>query len=453
MPRILRFMLMVVLSMAPLTAIQAASPSPEQASALAERLLDQLEAGEFEAATASFDDALKAALNVEKLREVQQQLNTAGPIKQRDRPKVSSKDGLLVAVIRIRREAATLDMTVAIDANGKIAGLHFLPATQPAAKTVPADGAFTEMGVTVGEGQTALPGTLTLPAQYPGTQKRGFPAIVLVHGSGPQDRDETVGDSRPFFDLAHGLARSGIAVLRYDKRTKAQPESFIGKSFSIDDEITDDAVGAVRFLQDNKHIDRKRVFVLGHSLGGMVAPRIAKRAGAVAGVILFAAPARSVLALLSEQARQSFLQDGTLSDEDQRALQEIQQFAAQLGTENATPSSVQTSFLGSPAEYWRSVHAVDAVADAKSLTCGILILQGGRDRQVTEQEFRLWKSGLTDKKDVAYLYYPSLNHLGIAESTLLSSSSRPLAGHVDSGLIRDVAQWLSASPKYSAEAC
>ena len=105
-----------------------------------------------------------------------------------------------------------------------------------------------------------------------------FPAVLLVHGSGPHDRDESVGPNRPFLDIARGLAAQGVAVLRYEKRSKAHPDAYVAAgALTIDSETTDDAVAALRTLAGVPGVDPARVFVLGHSQGGMMAPRIAAR--------------------------------------------------------------------------------------------------------------------------------------------------------------------------------
>src|SRR5690606_29657538 len=121
------------------------------------------------------------------------------------------------------------------------------------------------------------------------------PATGRALGSGPHDRDETVGPNKPFLDIARGLAAQGVAVLRYDKRTKARPQDYADGSVTIDSETTDDAVFAVAALREAPGIDPARVYVLGHSQGAMMAPRIAARSGHVAGLVLLAAPARPLL--------------------------------------------------------------------------------------------------------------------------------------------------------------
>ncbi len=126
-----------------------------------------------------------------------------------------------------------------------------------------------------------LPGTLSLPLG-----NGPFPAVVLVHGSGPNDRDETIGPNKPFRDLAHGLASRGTAVLRYEKRTKQHPilMSLTRSSVTVKEETIDDAVAAVEVLRNHNKIVPNRIFVLGHSLGGMLIPRIAKAEAGIAGL-------------------------------------------------------------------------------------------------------------------------------------------------------------------------
>ncbi len=171
------------------------------------------------------------------------------------------------------------------------------PAASPAAYVRP--DAFTETEVTVGAAPWALPGTLSMP-----TGSGPFPAVVLVAGSGPQDRDETLGPNAPLRDLAWGLASNGIAVLRYDKRTKAHGPEMASEG----DRITVARGGDRR--RDRRRrpaardagVDPERVFVAGHSLGGYLAPRIAAAAPErVAGIALLEANARPLQRLIEDQ--------------------------------------------------------------------------------------------------------------------------------------------------------
>ncbi|MDO5505004.1 MAG: alpha/beta fold hydrolase, partial [Pseudoxanthomonas suwonensis] len=254
------------------------------AAAVANRLLDHLDAQRWEQAEVMFDATMQAAIPAARLGEVWRSLPGAG---ERGAPRVRRQDGLQVVVVPLVRGDARLNATVAVTADGRISGFLIQPGEPPKAADVPADAPFGERDFSVGEGDAALPGTLAMPKG-----DGPFPAVVLVHGSGPQDRDQTIGANRPFLDIARGLAAQGIAVLRYDKRSKAQPQAFATGDYTIDDETTDDAVQAVAALRRTRGIDVGQVFVLGHSQGAMMAPRIVQRAEGAAGAILLAAPAR-----------------------------------------------------------------------------------------------------------------------------------------------------------------
>src|SRR5262249_26794773 len=147
---------------------------------------------------------------------------------------------------------------------------------------------FRETEVTVGAADWPLPGTLTLP--------RGdgpFAAVVLVHGSGPHDRDETIGPNKPFRDLAWGLASQGVAVLRYEKRTSEHGARFVQlKDPGFKEELLDDAVAAAAVLRKHKEIDPRRIFILGHSLGAFWAPRLGTLDPDLAGLVVLAGNTR-----------------------------------------------------------------------------------------------------------------------------------------------------------------
>ena len=145
---------------------------------------------------------------------------------------------------------------------------------------------FTERDVTVGEGPLAVPGTLTLP------RRRGIrPGVVLLGGGGPFDRDEANGPNKPLKDLAWGLATRGVAVLRFDKVTYVHSAVTSEPGYTMTQEYVPHAVAAVRLLRRQPGVNPARVFVLGHSLGGRVAPRVAGAEASIAGLVLLAGDA------------------------------------------------------------------------------------------------------------------------------------------------------------------
>src|SRR5690606_32087390 len=246
-----------------------------------------------------------------------------------------------------------------------------------------------------------------------------------------------------FLDIARGLAAQGVAVLRYDKRTKARPQDYADGSVTIDSETTDDAVFAVAALREAPGIDPARVYVLGHSQGAMMAPRIAARSGHVAGLVLLAAPSRPLLDILVEQhIRLAVLDDGRTSDEEAAAIAKLkaQVAAVRAGGEVATADAP----MQQPAGYWRSTEGVDPVAEASAVALPMLILQGAQDFQVVDADWQGWKAGFHDDPKVEFKLYPTLNHLGIAAEGEAGPAQYAQAGHVDPGLIADVAAWIHA---------
>jgi pimeloyl-ACP methyl ester carboxylesterase len=150
-----------------------------------------------------------------------------------------------------------------------------------------------------------LAGTLTLPKG-----DGPFPAVVLVSGSGPQDRDESLFEHKPFLVLADHLAKCGIACLRYDDRGFGNSKGNFAGATSAD--FATDAHAAVLFLKADKRIDPKRVGIAGHSEGGLIAPLVAaEHPGDVAFIVLLAGPGISGERVLYEQA----LDFGKLADE------------------------------------------------------------------------------------------------------------------------------------------
>lgn len=413
------------------TLAQAAPPAQTAAA-----LLDHLQAGEATAAEAMFTPEMAKAVPAAQLQALWQSF---GALQDRGAAQVTARGEVSVVTQRLRFAVGDIDTQVALDAGGRVAGLNFKPATAqaPPAPPVPADASFQELPFDVVSDKGALPGTLALPKG-----KGPFRAVVLVHGSGPQDRDETIGPNRPFLDVARGLAAHGIAVLRYEKRTKARPQEFSGNDYTMDDETTNDAVAAVAGLAKAPGIDAHHVYVMGHSQGGMLAPRIAQRSGKVAGLVLWSAPARSLLTVLPEQNRYLLGLDGSISADDQAILDKLDgQIAAARGT---APVAAKDLPLGVPASYWRAFENIDPVADAKASALPILLLQGGRDFQVVDTDWQLWQHGLARQRQVSFKHYPAVNHLGVAGQGPGSLQEYNTPGNVLPQLVDDVAQWIEA---------
>ena len=184
----------------------------------AKKFVKFLDDGDFKNAAENFDGSMTAALPPDKLREMWKSMTKKfGDFVDIVGTRTEKKSGYDIVFVTCRFENNTFDMKVVFNSAGQIAGLFFVP-TQSSAKYQRPDycdsSKFTEQSVIIGEGKWKLHGKLTVPK---GDGK--FPAVILVHGSGPVDMDETIGPNKPFLDLSCGLASKGIAVLRYNKRT------------------------------------------------------------------------------------------------------------------------------------------------------------------------------------------------------------------------------------------
>ena len=415
------------------------APSP---TAIATRLLDRMNAGEYAQAESMFTAEMAKAVPAAKLKAVWESLPAqAGTAKGRGDPTVDTQGGTTLVTVPLPYEKTGLVAKVAVAADGRIAGFLIQPAPPPAPAPPADDAGFSERDFGIGTGERALPGTLAIPKGEP--PSAGWPAVVLVHGSGPHDRDETIGPNRPFLDIARGLAAQGIAVLRYEKRTRARPQDLAERAYTIDDETTDDAVAAIAALRATEGIDPKRVFVFGHSQGGMLAPRIALKAGDVAGLVLFAAPARPLLDILIEQnVRMAVLGDGKTSDAERAAIERLK---LQVQTARKDGDAAAEALpMGLPASYWRSTDAVDPVVEAREAKLPMLVLQGARDIQVVDADWQRWRAGFHDDPKVAFKLYEKLNHLGIAGEGEGSLAEYGTPGQLDAQLIADVADWIEA---------
>ncbi|MBC7258671.1 MAG: alpha/beta fold hydrolase [Chloroflexi bacterium] len=285
-----------------------------------------------------------------------------------------------------------------------------------------------------------MPATLTMP-NGPGP----FPAVVLVHGSGPNDRDESIGPNKPFKDLAWGLATRGVAVLRYEKRTKQCPAQMMQSmsTLTVNEEVVNDALAAVAYLRGVPAVDPDRVFILGHSLGGTVAPRIAARDPRLAGLILLAASNRNLADLMVEQNEYLATLDGTVTAEEAQALDQL---CKQVERVKALDFKEGEVILGAGRAYWADILAYDPVATARSLTVPMLILQGERDYQVTRVDFAAWKDGLAGRAGVQFKSYPALNHLFIAGSGQPNPGEYDVPGNVAREVVDDIAAWIAGLP-------
>jgi dienelactone hydrolase len=412
------------------------APVVEQARGLVQHLVE----GKYDEFLAASTQTVKDGLPGDTLKQVwvgvQQQY---GAYQSEIEAKTVEQGGMTTVILTSSFEKGALDLKITFDAAGKVAGFFITPDTSRVKYTAPDyvdESAFDEEPVTVSAGSYPLPGTITIPKK--GKPAGGFPGVVLVHGSGSHDQDETVMVNKPFRDLAWGLASKGVVVLRYEKRTHKYPAAHSADTITLDDETIDDAVAAARLLRDHANVDPKQVFVLGHSLGAVAAPFIAHKDKQLAGIIAMAGCSRPLVDVVEDQFEYLFAVDGTITREERAQLDQAKADLAKVRAGNTEGKPI----LGLPRKYLAMMNNYDPVAAAKTLDLPILIVQGGRDYQVTMKDWRAWRSGLDGRTNVRFKAFDKCNHLFINGQGPSSPEEYNQVGHVAPEVVQYLADWM-----------
>ena len=424
---------------------QPNNPDSDILQSLTKSFLESLAEKNFSAATARFDETMLKVMPAEKLAATWQGvINSVGDYQSLTNYRHASSGDYDIIIADCKFAKKPLGVKVVFDKEQRIAGLFFIPAGTAKNYTPPAyadQTSFAESPVTVGSTLWRLPGTLTIP-NGPGK----FPAVVLVHGSGPQDRDQTIGPNKPFKDLAWGLGSKGVIVLRYDKRTKTHRAKLLESKepLTVKQETIDDALQAVVRLRQHPSVDKTRIVIAGHSLGGYLIPRFNARdkKQTIAGYISLAGTTRTLEDLLIDQTTYILNLDGSLSDADQEHLTQLQTEVARVKNIDLTNKQDISPILGVPSSYWIDLHGYRPAHLARKITKPLLFLQGERDYQVTMADFQNWQESLVEKEYVHLKTYPQLNHLFIPGNGKSTPAEYETAGNVSSQVIEDIAAWI-----------
>ena len=247
-----------------------------------------------------------------------------------------------------------------------------------------------------------LGGTLTLPRNRAGR----IPAVVTITGSGLEDRDEAipgVNGYRPFYQLADTLGRRGIAVLRLDDRGFGASKGDAANATSRD--FANDVRAALAYLRTRPEIDPARLFLVGHSEGGLIAPMVAASDPTLRGIVLMAGTAEKGSTIIASQMRYAVDHNATIPD----SLRE-KAYAAQMANVDSA---------GAHQPWMHEFLSYDPIPTARSVHVPVLILQGANDRQVTADQAAMLESAFKTggNKDVTVHVFPGLNHLFLADPT------------------------------------
>ena len=417
----------------------------------AQQVVTQLAQGDFAAVEQRLAGNIRQQLPAERLQATWQALETqVGSFKEQLGAHTFQVQSTEMIIVTCAFAMVNLDVNVSFSSAGEISGLTITPvgsveqqltsSYEPPAY-VKLD-SFKEQEVQVGQGEWVLPGILSMPVG-----KGPFAAVVLVQGSGPHDWDETIGPNKPFRDLAWGLASQGIAVLRYDKRTKVYGTKIqdLMATFTVKEETIDDALAAVALLRRNAQVNPQQIMVLGHSLGGYLLPRIGTADPAIAGLIVLAGMTRKLEDTILDQYTYIFLLSGTLPAEQQQQLEELKKQVARVQDPALSLSTPAAELpLGVPPAYWLDLRDYQPAIMAQALPQPMLILQGESDYQVTMEDFQGWKDALGTRNNVQFKSYPGLYHLfmPVEGGGKATPAAYNVAGHVVVEVVVDIARWI-----------
>jgi len=419
------------------------SPRDSESAQVAVKALDLARRGDFAAVLAMFAAGPQRRLTAEAIDAAwQTHVNRHGALWSIEPSAVRSDSGMMVVTVVLRTPSAALEAVVSMDRRGRLLNLQVTPMAAPwAPPPYAAMDSFSEYEVVLGDRPLAVGGTVSVPqASAP------VPGVVLLSGGGPFNRDMTMGENRIGADLAWGLASRGIAVLRFDKPSHTHRQ-VVAKNpdFTPTDEYVPYAAAAVDQLRADPAIDASRIVIVGHSMGGSYAPRVAVARPEVAALVLLAAEAEPM-----NRAAVRVMTHLAALDSASPAMKEAAAAMAGLAANVDSPqlsrrTDPATLPFGYSGAYWLDVRDYDPVGTARQLGKPMLILQGGRDYQVTvDDDLALWRAGLDGRGDVSIRVYDADDHLffpGTGPSTPAGYEPRQ---HVDASVIADIADWITA---------
>ena len=299
--------------------------------------------------------------------------------------------------------------------------------------------------ILVGEGtKYPLKGILTLPDDL----GKPVPAVVFVHGSGSSNMDEKVYKLTPFKGLAEGLAKQGIASLRYNKRSFSYALKMMKDgTITAKEETIEDAILAANLLKSHPNIDPEKVYIVGHSMGGMLAPRIDSEGGNFRGLILLAGSPRKLEDIMLYQTREMMDISGKLVRFIlEKQIKTLEATFADLYTITDEEAKARKVGGGTTTYYFREMGQHPVEGYLQNLRKPILVMQGGKDFQVkADVDYVLYQQMLAEHPDATFCLYETLNHCfvpSIYGRIDKAKQEYAVEQHIGDDVISDIATWI-----------
>ncbi len=300
--------------------------------------------------------------------------------------------------------------------------------------------------IVIGKGtKYPLNGLLTLPD---GAEKP-VPAVVFVHGSGSSNMDEKVYQLTPFKDLAEGLAKHGIASVRYDKRSFAHGFKMLRSKtpITVREETIEDAVLAAELLRNDPRIDANNIFIVGHSMGAMLAPRIDAEGGRFKGLVLMAGTPRTLeQVMLGQNADMLAASKGLVRWIMKKQVAKFEKLFDGLYEMTNEEAKKKKMGGGTTLYYFKEMGEHPAADYLKDMEKPILIMQGDKDFQAkVDPDFTGYQSLLAGKANVTFKLYEGLNHCFVPamyDDIMKAKQEYKAERHIGEDVIADIADWI-----------
>lgn len=411
--------------------------SVEALTKLAESMTADVLKGEFEGVNSYLTEDIQATYTVEVLKKAYDDtVKPLGKFVEVDSVINQEKENLIMIQVILRFENNGLVLTYGFNHNIKLSTFYI--SYKNLGEDEVASDLYSEYEITVGDINEPLDGLLTLPSGVSNP-----PVVILVHGSGQNDMDETIGavSNKPFRDLAHGLAKNGIASIRYNKRYYQYTDN-IPENMTVYDEVLNDVASAILLAKERGDVDASRIYVVGHSLGGMLCPKIALDHEEVVGIISLAGSPRNLEDIIYDQAVYLAQIDETSSEDEKTLyLESIQADVERV--KNLTDQELSEPILGCTGYYWKSLLEIDTKTIVTELKIPMLFLQGSADFQVFPNiDFAMWKELLEGNENVSFIQYEGLNHLFMPTTGATDIEDYNTKAKVSNQVIQDISDWI-----------
>ena len=407
---------------------------PEDKAKAGELFITQISIGDYEAARSMLSPEMQKFLTGRKIKSSWKQLTSNfGPYHHHEMGYFKGQGEYEAAYIKAEFEYRDLGFRLAFDEDNRITSFTIGDYMNPPVL------AENEEKFNVTSGKYNLDGILTLPNTEEGTLP---PAVILIGGSGPTDMDSTVGPNKPFAQLAQGLSQQGKAVLRYDKRTLVYGASIAteDQQFTVYDEYVEDAKNAFSQLAQSGKVDPERIYIAGHSMGGMMIPMIAQEIPEAAGFAMLSANAQRLEDLIVYQNQYLIDVNQNYSKTQSKSMMKEVRSVAQKVKE-AKEDGTGVFFNGSE-YYWYDLNQYDQVEQAKDIDRPLLVTQGEKDYQVPMENFTMWQQALEGKSNVTMKTYPEMNHLLMTSDGTMAPAEYQTEGEIVAQLVDDLADFI-----------